>query len=162
MFIFKLFFLAATLTFTPPITNSEPAPDFEFFHEKGEFQKLSDYKGKVVYVSFWASWCKPCLSNYQKYNSMRKEMKEMGVVLLNVSLDRDKASWERALKSYSFLNGENVHVTDLRKVMDLYQLSTIPEYRILNKNLEEVYLEDNSNRDVLSSFKKWVEEVERP
>jgi len=157
MFTFKLLLLAVTLALSPPVNDSDPAPNFEFYHEKGEVQELRDYGGKVVYISFWASWCKPCLSNYQKYSEMRKELQEMGVVLLNVSMDKDKNSWERALKSYSFLNGENVHVTDLRKVMELYELTVIPEYRILNKNQEEVYLDQEKGRDVMSSFKSWVD-----
>ena len=137
---------------------NEKAPDFSFVHENGEQQALSYYEGEVVYVAFWASWCRPCLSNFQKYNDMRKTLQEKGVVLLNVSLDKNKADWEKALMSYSFLMGENVHVSDLGKVMDLYQLSTIPEYVILNKKMEMVALEDQNNRDVIASFEAWLKE----
>lgn len=138
--------------------NLEKAPDFQFVHANGEEQSLSDYDGEVVYIAFWASWCGPCLSNFKKYNDMRKTLEEKGVVLLNVSLDKKKKDWERALKQHSFLNGENVHVSDLAKVMELYQLSTIPEYKILNKKMELVSLSQEGGRDVISSFEKWLKE----
>lgn len=136
----------------------DKAPDFEFIHEKGEQKSLSDYEGEVVYVAFWASWCGPCISNFKKYNAMRKTLEEKGVVLLNVSLDRKKKDWEKALKNYTFLNGENVHVTELRKVMELYQLSTIPEYVILNKKMELVSLSQEKGRDIVADFEQWLKE----
>lgn len=138
--------------------NFEKAPDFEFIHESGELQSLSDYEGEVVYISFWASWCRPCLSNFQKYNDLRTILQEKGVILLNVSVDKNKKDWEKALMSYSFLRGDNVHVTDLAKVMDLYELSTIPEYRILNRKMELVSLGQEDGRDVLGSFENWLKE----
>jgi len=136
----------------------EKAPDFSFVHENGEQQSLSDYEGEVVYIAFWASWCRPCLENFKKYNDMRKILQEKGVVLLNVSLDKKKSDWEKALMSYSFLRGDNVHVSDLSEVLDLYQLTTIPEYVILNKKMEKVSLDQGDNRDVVSSFEEWLKE----
>lgn len=137
---------------------SQKAPDFAFTHENGEEQFLSQYEGKVVYIAFWASWCRPCLSNFKKYDEMRKTLQEKGVVLLNVSLDTKKRDWEKSLKNFSYLRGENVHVSDLQKVMELYQLSTIPEYVILNKKMEMVALKDEEDRDIIGSFEKWLKE----
>ena len=144
------------LIFSNPL---EKAPDFDFIHESGEMQKLSDYDGSVVYIAFWASWCKPCLINFRNYEEMRLEMKKKGVTLLNVSLDKNKADWENALMSYGFMHGDNVHVSDIRNVMDLYELSYIPEYVILNKNREFVSLDQSEGRDVMADFDKWLEET---
>ncbi len=151
-----LYFLISLIYFVSfPL---EKAPDFEFIHENGDYQKLSDYQGNVVYIAFWASWCKPCLSNFQTYYELRQELKSKGVVLLNVSLDKNKRDWEKALMSYSFLNGENVHVTNLKEVMNLYELTYIPEYRILNKQMELVNLNQSENRNVMVDFEKWLKE----
>lgn len=149
-FIFILFLL-----FTNPV---DKAPDFEFIHESGELQKLSNYNGNVVYVAFWASWCKPCLTNFQKYEKMSLELKKKGVVLLNISLDKNKKDWEKALMSYGFMHGDNVHVIDIRQVMDLYDLSHIPEYAILNKEREFVSLSQEEDRDIMSDFEIWLKE----
>ena len=149
-FLFILFLL-----FSNPI---EKAPDFEFIHESGELQNLSDYDGNVVYVAFWASWCRPCLSNFQKYEELRLEMKKKGVVLLNVSLDKKRGDWEKALLSYGFMHGDNVHVSDLNQVIELYELTTIPEYVILNKQREFVSLSQEQGRDLMSDFEKWLKE----
>lgn len=152
--------------FTNPFANGpdlgldslEKAGDFEFVHESGALQKLSDYDGNVIYVAFWASWCKPCLVNFQKYEEFRLELKRMGVVLLNVSLDKNKKDWVKALMSYGFMNGENVHVSDIRKVMDLYELTFIPEYVILNKQRQVVIVDQNEERDVWANFEDWLKE----
>lgn len=136
----------------------EKAPDFQFENVNGEEQTLSDYEGEVVYIAFWASWCRPCLTNFKKYKEMRKTLEEKGVVLLNVSLDKKKRDWKLAIKHNDDLIGENVHVTDLNKVMELYQLSMIPEYRILNKKMEIVSLGQQGGRDVVKSFEQLLKE----
>ncbi len=134
----------------------EWAQDFSFYHENGETQSLSQYEGDVVFISFWATWCKPCLVNFQEYEDLRRELQQKGVILLNVSLDNVKSNWENALMSYGFLIGENVHVSDIRELMDLYDLTFIPAYRIVNKKGEFVYLSDQADRNVVAEFEAWL------
>lgn len=147
-----LFFLISSFAFS----QEELSKDFQFLHENGEQQSLSDYRGKVVYLSFWASYCKPCLVNFQNYHEVRTSLQEMGVVLLNVNLDKDKSKWDQALMSYGFLNGDNVRVSLIREVMDMYNLSYIPAYEIINKSGYFVYLPEDSDRDIFSAFENWI------
>lgn len=134
------------------------APDFEFTLEDGTVKQLSDYKGQVVYLSFWASWCGPCISNYKKYHDTRTKLEEMGVVLLNVSIDKQKDDWEKSLDKNIVINGVNVHGNDLNFIQSKYQLSSIPLYEILNKKGEFVYLSDSYPRDLFADFQKWLDE----
>jgi len=85
-------------------------------------------------------------------------MKKKGIVLLSISLDKNKEDWQKALMSYSFLKVKNIPVTDIRAVMALYQLSTIPEYRILNKKKRVGKSISTLYRDVLVDFEKRLKE----
>jgi len=139
-------------------TQDELAKDFPFYHDNGELQNLSDYQGKVVYISFWASWCKPCLVNFEKYYTIRKDLQEMGVVLLNVNLDKDPAKWHESLGKNQTLIGDNVRSDQINDLMSLYNLTYIPAYEIVDKKGTIVYLPQDGNRDINDAFQEWVKE----
>ncbi len=62
------------------------APDFELENTNGEKIKLSDYKGKIVIVDFWATWCPPCREEIPDFVQLQKEYKS-DLQILGVSLD---------------------------------------------------------------------------
>lgn len=63
------------------------APDFDLPGVKGAV-KLSDYKGKVVYVDFWASWCGPCKQSFPWMNDMQSRYSGKGLNLVAVNVDQ--------------------------------------------------------------------------
>lgn len=67
------------------------APDFEIDDFDGVRHRLSDYRGKVVFVNFWATWCEPCREEFPELVAFEKEMRPKGVALLTVSLDMASA-----------------------------------------------------------------------
>lgn len=138
--------------------SAEPAPDISFVTMAGETKKLSDYKGQVVYLSLWASWCGPCRKNFAKYNSIRKHLKSKGVVLLNVSIDKNSENWEETIESLPYINGINALASDIPQVQRDYDISKIPDYHIINKAGNFVYLSDDANRDIIMEFEKWINE----
>ena len=56
--------------------------------EKPQLIRLSDYRGKVVYVDFWASWCRPCLVSMPFFNGLRNDFRERGFEVLAVNVDQ--------------------------------------------------------------------------
>ena len=69
--------------------NSDKAPDFSLKSVEGKTIKLSDYKGKVVIIDFWATWCPPCRRGIPDLVSIQNEYKNK-VVVIGISLDREK------------------------------------------------------------------------
>lgn len=86
-----------------------PASNFSFKTVDQDItQNLDDFKGKVVIVNFWATWCGPCLKEIPDLNQLQKEFGEKGLVVLSVS-DEDRSllmSFENQLE----LNTESVYV----------------------------------------------------
>lgn len=127
------------------------APDIDMVDKEGKLVSLSDYKGKVVYISFWASWCKPCIAGFKKNRDLRQSLSDLGVVLLNVSIDKKDEAWRDAMVRYKPL-GVNGLVLSLSDVSKDYDISAIPLYHIVDKNGKFTYLSENAGRDILGEF----------
>jgi len=74
------------------------APDFELKSVKDKVYKLSDFKGKVVILNFWATWCGPCRMEIPDFNELYNENKEL--VILGISTDDTKKGLINFLKTY--------------------------------------------------------------
>ncbi len=66
-----------------------PAPDFELMDVTGKPVKLSDFKGKVVLLNFWATWCGPCKVEIPWFIEFEQKYKDQGLVVLGVSMDEE-------------------------------------------------------------------------
>lgn len=66
-------------------------------------QKLNDYKGKLVYLDFWASWCIPCRKSFPWMNEMNKKYKNKGLEVIAVNLDKDSQLVSKFLNKYPAL-----------------------------------------------------------
>jgi len=75
-----------------PVVGS-PAPDFALRNADGEVVKLSDLRGKVVFVNFWATWCRPCKEELPDIEKLYEEKRDQGleVVAVNYQDDPDDA-----------------------------------------------------------------------
>jgi thiol-disulfide isomerase/thioredoxin len=67
------------------------APDFNLQTTLGKNIKLSDFKGKVVFLDFWASWCPPCRISTPLLVKLNKKFKNKDFALIGISLDEEKA-----------------------------------------------------------------------
>ncbi len=72
---------------TAPLPVLRPAPSWTLKDVNGREVKSTDFKGKVVVVDFWATWCAPCRQEMPLYDALQKKYADRGLVILGFSLD---------------------------------------------------------------------------
>ncbi|MBO6522757.1 MAG: TlpA family protein disulfide reductase [Balneolaceae bacterium] len=80
------------------ITIGSQAPDFILTSLQGDEVSLSDFNGKTVLLTFWASWCPTCRGENKHLAEIYPEYKDEGFEILGVSLDRSRTNWEKAVE----------------------------------------------------------------
>lgn len=112
----------------------EIAPDFSAPNPEGNVLSLNDLKGKVTIIDFWASWCRPCRIENPNLVRLYKRMHDKGLEVVGVSLDKNKASWLRAIEDDGLIWN---HVSNLKYWQDpvaaLYSVRGIPAAFVLDK-----------------------------
>ncbi len=131
------------------------AGDIDMIDKMGNLVSLTDYNGKVVYLSFWASWCKPCIAGFKKSKDIRQKLQDMGVVLVNISIDKEEEAWRDAMIRHNPL-GVNTWAISLQDLAKDYDISAIPLYHIINKQGKFAYLSDQESRDIVDEFRTLV------
>ena len=130
--------------------NPQLAPDIVMTDMNGNAAKLSDLRGQVVLLDFWASWCQPCRQENPNVVRLYNEYKDKGFTVFSVSLDDNKEDWLAAIEADNLIWPN--HVSDLRGWQSagaaLYQVSSIPatflldaEGKIIDSNLRGAELE---------------------
>lgn len=71
-----------------PLTVGKEAPNFSLPDLSDKSVQLTDYRGKVVFLNFWATWCKPCQEEMPSMEQLYKNYQKDGLVILAVSIDR--------------------------------------------------------------------------
>ncbi|MFZ0198472.1 MAG: TlpA disulfide reductase family protein [Candidatus Sulfotelmatobacter sp.] len=115
---------------TRPPRIGSAAPDFTV-HDSDRTVTLSQLKGQVVVLNFWATWCPPCIEEMPSLVQMQQRMKAKGVTVLAVSVDVDQDNYQRFLKDH------NVNLLSVRdgdqKSNALYGTFKFPETYIIDR-----------------------------
>ncbi len=142
---------------TDRVTQSDTqASDFSLQDMNGKAVRLSDYKGKVVLLEFWAAWCPPCRASVPGLEKLHKAYKDKGLVLLAVSMD--EGGWDEVR---SFIAESGITYTVLKGTEDVaikYQVRSIPLMLILNKEgkIAKRYLGMGSDEELETDIKAYL------
>ena len=109
-----------------------PAPDFTLKSLDGSNVKLSEYRGQVVMINFWASWCAPCRQEMPLLEDLYRRYSKLGFVILGVNVEQDQAQ-ARALLQKIPVSFPILFDTGNR-VSELYQVVAMPSTVILDRD----------------------------
>jgi thiol-disulfide isomerase/thioredoxin len=110
------------------------APAFDGTDQSGAFISLDQYRGKVVYLNFWASWCGACLKKMEFFDEFETELTANNIAIVNISIDEQPAQWQEALKTRAF-KGRHVLASSgtARNIALAYDVQAVPQYFIIGK-----------------------------
>lgn len=92
---------------------------------------LDSYKGKVVYVDFWASWCGPCRESFPWMKKMQQQYGKDGLVIIAINVDQDKKLAEKFLSE--FKPEFNVLFDKDGKLAEDFKVSSMPSSYVLDR-----------------------------
>lgn len=124
------------------ITKGQPSPEFKGFENyKGGTSDLADFRGKYVYIDFWATWCKPCIVQFPYLKELEKTYKNKNITFLSISVDdgqtaktwaEAKKLWKKAVKKHK-LSGVQLFAGEKKFATD-YMINKIPRFVLLDPN----------------------------
>jgi len=132
-----------TTTASPPpalvATGSrigERAPDFSLRALGGEVFSLAQFRGRVVILDFWASWCGPCRATMPTLHALWQDVASRGVVLVGISLDRSEsaAATYLAANNYEDMVALWESLAAAQSVASLYGVRAIPRTVVIDRN----------------------------
>jgi thiol-disulfide isomerase/thioredoxin len=139
----------------------KPAPEFTAFTRDGEEVKLSDLRGKNIYIDVWATWCGPCIAEIPSLKAMEEKYSNENVQFVSVSIDKeeDREKWRQFVLSRE-LGGIQVMANSAwsSELTKKYNISGIPRFIMINDEgaIVEVDAPRPSNA---SAFNKMMETV---
>ena len=111
--------------------EGQPAPDFALKSSTGENLRLSEYRGDVVMINFWATWCGPCRQEMPLLDELYNRYERVGFNLLGVNIDDDS---RRAMQMIDELGVDFPVLFDARKeVSKLYEVEAMPVTVIVDR-----------------------------
>lgn len=128
----KLIFLVLLGISSGLVAQTEPAPEFNVASADGKRLSLSQFRGRVVYVDFWASWCGPCRKSFPWLNQMHDRYGKAGLQIIAINLDEDSQLAHAFLKQYPA--GFTIGFDPTGDSAEAYGLRGMPSSYLIDRN----------------------------
>jgi len=157
----KISMLTAVISFSCSVHALElnaVAPEFSL-PKLGSTQNsnLSEYRGKVVYIDFWASWCAPCRTSFPLLEKFYQAKKKEGFALVAINMDEDIEAAQRFLELYP-ANFEILRDAEAQWA-DTYSVETMPTSFIIDKKGVIRHIHNGFAKDDMVDIEKIVNQL---
>lgn len=140
------------------LKNGDAAIDFTASNNLNEKVRLSYFKGKVIYIKIWATWCEPCITEFADYDNLREIFEsKSSIVFISLSIDESTARWTKFNSGRSNL-GINWIID--RSLLNRYSVVEIPRTIVINKDFKiaALYGPSPSNPKILDFLRDMLDE----
>ncbi|MCU7845640.1 MAG: TlpA family protein disulfide reductase [Candidatus Thiodiazotropha sp. (ex Monitilora ramsayi)] len=120
-----------------PIPWPAPAPPFHLRDLAGDFRHLSDFRGRVVVVNFWASWCSPCRQELPSMNRAWSQLQDEKIVMLAINVGEDREAVTAFLEDFPI--DFPVLLDSYGNISQRWRVRGLPTTFVLNTRGESVY-----------------------
>jgi thiol-disulfide isomerase/thioredoxin len=135
------------------------APDFTLKSESGKNLRLSEHRGQVVMINFWASWCGPCRQEMPILDQLQQRYSKAGFTVLGVNVEQDSSQAERLLKD---MNISFPVLFDSDSVVSkLYDVSAMPVTVMIDKDGNMRYLHKGYKPGFEDQYRQQIKELIR-
>jgi peroxiredoxin len=122
---------AQAIELEPAPEVGHPAPDFTLKDLDGNVVRLNDFRGKVVFINFWATWCPPCRAEMPEIEALHQEYKDKGVIVIGVDISEPESTVRQYIQQGGF--SWIIVLDSTAKVARDYQIVAIPTSYFLDK-----------------------------
>jgi peroxiredoxin len=137
---------------------NDAAPGFTLRDLKGNQVSLDGFKGKVVFINFWASWCRPCKKEFPELNKLAERYKEAGFTVLAVNIDKKRKNADEFLSHYRPVSQSMVILLDPDStVVSSYGARAMPSSFVVDRSGVIRYVHLGFREENPAS---WVSEIE--
>ena len=133
---------------------SGKAPEFTLKSRSGQNLRLSDYRGQVLLINFWASWCGPCRQEMPLLEDLYKRYNKLGFTILGVNVDTDSTKANNYLRDISVTFPIMYDTTNA--VSKSYNVNAMPTTVIVDKNGNMRFLHQGYKPGYEKEYKKQV------
>ena len=146
----------------PGIINiGQQAPDFSVKDQSGKQVKLSDYRGKVVFLNLWGTWCEPCIKEMPAMEILYQAFKDRKFQMLAISIDNDWAEVNQ------FYNDKHLTLPAFldpgHQIASLYKVAKFPETFLIDANghvVKHTWFENWADPRIMATVENLIRQAE--
>lgn len=130
-----------------------PISDFELPNENGKLLQTKNYRGKILFIDFWASWCKPCRKQMREIKNIYEQFKNHNFKILAVSLDadKDKQKWLKAIIKEKSTWDNVIETGEFNgKVAKMYNIQSVPSNILVDE--KGIIIDQNISPEQLKNY----------
>ena len=137
--------------------NGESYIDFTYENTKGEAVSLSSFRGSLVYVDVWATWCGPCKAEIPYLKTLEQDYNEQNIVFLSVSVDTNKDQWLKMVEEEA-LGGVQLWADGWSQITKDYAIFGIPRFMLFSEDGKVISIDAPrpSNQETRELFDKYL------
>ena len=111
----------------------QKAPDFKLVDINGSTKSLADFKGKLIYLDIWATWCRPCIMQIPAMKKLETKYADKGIEFLSISVDpdKDKEKWKETILTKN-MSGTHLFAGTESSFGYDYKVEFVPKFLIIS------------------------------